>query len=112
MGNAAYKLQLPHSVQIHPVFHVSQLKKHVGPQAIPSANVPMLTTDGYIKSAPDSVLSTRAVPNGMTVKTQWLIRWVNLSDIEAMWEDTSFIQSTFPSFYYSTLKSWFPEKYP
>jgi hypothetical protein len=35
IGKTAYKL-LPADCQLHDVFHVSQLKQHLGPQAVPT----------------------------------------------------------------------------
>jgi hypothetical protein len=112
IGPAAYRLQLPDNTEIHPVFHVSQLKKHVGPKAVPQANLPMVTLDGYIKLAPVIVLETRALPQQDHIITQWLVQWPNLNTNHATWEDKSFIKDTFPQFYQQTLQEWWPDGVP
>lgn len=98
IGQLAYKLQLPDDAQIHPVFHVSQLKKHLGKHAIPMSNLPSVGPDGQIKTEPLAVLQRRMVPRKGVAVTQWLILWQNLSPAEATWEDASVIQAMFPSF--------------
>jgi hypothetical protein len=83
VGNRAYKLLLPEGVQIHPVFHVSQLKKHVGSHVVPCPDLPLITPEGKIKTTPQAVLETRQIPRNNVAVVQWLIHWDGLTSDEA-----------------------------
>jgi ribosomal protein L21E len=62
IGKTAYKLLLPPGCTLHDVFHVSQLKKHIGPQVVPSTELPLIDAKGTIKVAPDTILDRRMIP--------------------------------------------------
>ena len=98
VGDLSYKLQLPDQAEIHLVFHVSQLKKHLGNNAIPLPHVPLVTTDGRIKTTPLAMLQRRIIQRKGQPVAQWLIHWENLAAEDAAWEDVPFITKTFPSF--------------
>ena len=106
VGNCACKLQLPSSVQIHPVFHVSQLKKHVGDKSIPGPHLPLVNADGTVKTGPSEVLQVRQIPRNNAPVVQWLIKWINLPTEDATWEDADFIKYTFPDFFSTTTRAW------
>lgn len=61
VGRVAYKLDLPLHSKIHPVFHVSQLKKSIGDSQV-LANFPaQLSADLELKVTPEAVLVVRQV---------------------------------------------------
>jgi hypothetical protein len=102
VGNRAYKLQLPEGTLLHNVFHVNQLKKHIGDKAVPTPGLPLVTPTGKIKGNPAAILQRRQVPRREgsydVAVPQWLIHWHAMTVEEATWEDASWVQATFPSF--------------
>jgi hypothetical protein len=62
VGRRAYRLQLPAGTLLHDVFHVSNLKKHIGTAAMPNPRLPLLTTTGKIKHTRVAILQRRQVP--------------------------------------------------
>ena len=63
MGNIAYKLQLPTSSTIHPVFHVSQLRPTVGNVRLSLALLPQLSKDLQFLLEPEIMLDYRLTNN-------------------------------------------------
>jgi hypothetical protein len=59
VGRRAYKLQLPAGTLLHDVFHVSNLKKHIGDSAVPNPSLPLLTPTGKLKQFPLAILQRR-----------------------------------------------------
>lgn len=83
LGPVAYELKLPPSSKIHPVFHVSQLKKKIGDRVIPSQEPPFCSDDGQILAEPVAILDRKMVKKGNKVVVQVLVQWANLSREEA-----------------------------
>ena len=81
----AYMLLLPEGCQLHPVFYVSQLKKHIGSKAVPTLDLPLIDDDGNIKVAPAAILERKMIPRNNEPVVQWLIHWTNLPPSEATW---------------------------
>ena len=98
IGTVAYKLQLPPGSKIHPVFHVSLLKKKVGSKYTVSYTLPKLGSEGQFLVSPVKVLQRRMVKKNNVAVAQWLIQWSNTIPEDASWEDASTIQNQYPKF--------------
>ena len=59
IGTMAYKLDLPSSSRVHPVFHVSFLKKVIGENLPVQTILPELDEEGKIILEPKAVTETR-----------------------------------------------------
>ena len=103
VGSAAYKVLLPDDCKLHDTFHVSQLKKHLGPNAVPNPQLPLLNPDGTVLLEPETLLDRKLVPRKQgdisIPVVRWLIKWRNLPEEQATWEDSGFIQKVFPAFH-------------
>lgn len=82
VGSVAYKLQLPSSSTIHPVFHVSQLKATVPVNQ--SASPLPDSLDGL--QVPQCILQKRVASLGSEVRLQALVQWSGLPASLATWE--------------------------
>ncbi|GMI95061.1 hypothetical protein HRI_003175400 [Hibiscus trionum] len=97
IGAAAYKLELPMGSKIHPVFHVSQLKKQVGSDEV-SSQLPLIGPDGGIGKEPVRVIDRRIGKRGNRVVTEVLVEWSNTFPEDATWEVLYQLQQQFPDF--------------
>lgn len=82
---------------IHPVFHISQLKKRIGSHITPILDPPLCSTDGQPRTEPVAILDRRMIKRGNGAVTQVLVQWANLLPEEATWEDYKFLKSQFPN---------------
>jgi hypothetical protein len=84
VGIVAYQLDLPKDCQIHIVFHVSLLRKHLGSITPLSAQLPPLANDSSILPQLASILARREIQKGKyRPKAEVLVKWVGALDDDA-----------------------------
>ena len=96
VGAAAYRLKLPQGTRVHPVFHVSLLKRCVSPQAVSQPLPLAITEDWELQVQPEAIIAVRINEAG---QEEVLMKWANLSEFENSWELKSNIQREFPDFH-------------
>jgi hypothetical protein len=93
VGGTSYKLQLPESWKIHPVIHVSQLRRAVPPSAEVLQDLP---PDSALPPVPVKTLCTRLYQRGGETRTQVLVQLTDQPPSLATWEDQGELLHRFP----------------
>ena len=101
IGEVAYKLELPSTSRLHPVFHVTVLKKRVGNPSLISSDLPAFDTEGNLLIRPIIALRYRNLKKGrgMTKVWQVLVQWQGVPTEEATWEDYDEMVERFLDFF-------------
>ncbi|KAL6198785.1 hypothetical protein ACLB2K_028574 [Fragaria x ananassa] len=98
IGKVAYKLSLPPACKIHPIFHVSLLKRRIGDDTPVAATLPQFDKHGAIEWEPDRVLDMHVVHTKKRPITKWLVAWKGLPLEDATWEVAYNMAKQFPNF--------------
>jgi hypothetical protein len=98
IGLVAYRLDLPSHSKIHPVFHVSCLKKKLGNQVLPQQHLPDITSTGEVRIQPTAILDCWLVKRYNQAAVEVLIQWAHMSPEDATWEPYETIKERFPDF--------------
>ena len=96
VGQVAYKLDLPEGSQIHPVFHVSNLKAKLGAHVTPRPALPAVSAEHILAPELVAVLDTRTHQLRSRLITQVLVQWQDESKDDATWEHLFDLQQRFP----------------
>jgi hypothetical protein len=92
IGSVAYRLALPEASSVHPVFHVSQLKKLVSPDTVVISTLP---EPSLLHQVPEAILDTRVVHRGDADIAQVLVKWSNMEEGLATWENREALHQQF-----------------
>ena len=92
VGQITYQLALPNQSKLHPVFHVSCLKKVIGTKCQIQTNLPELTKEGSIWLQPKSVLDQRERHLHQRTIKEVLVQWKDKTPKNATWEPTTILQ--------------------
>jgi hypothetical protein len=87
----AYQLVFLNHSKLHPVFHVSFLKKVIITKCQIQTNLPELAEEGSIWLQPQAVLDQRECCLHQRTIKEVLIQWKDTTPIDATWEATTIL---------------------
>ncbi|GKC08357.1 ty3-gypsy retrotransposon protein [Tanacetum coccineum] len=100
VGKVAYRLLLPETSKIHPVFHVSVLRRYNGEVEAGGVHVlPVDFEEGGPIEQPLSICGVRSVLSRGKPTTQVLVQWTNSSPENATWEGLREFKLAYPDFH-------------
>lgn len=100
VSDVAYELELPPTLHIHPVFHISKLKQYIDGSVefphrelqLPDRPPPEIADDGEEVWEVEEVLDKRVVRRGRKNCIEYLVKWKGYADYENTWEPDSNLQ--------------------
>lgn len=98
IGHVAYKLELPQTSKIHPIFHVSCIKRSVGTHTPIQTALSNLDEEGFILIQPVAIINQHSHQLHSRIITKVLIQWQGLQLEDATWEPLMNFQQQFVEF--------------
>ncbi|XP_057790743.1 uncharacterized protein LOC131007846 [Salvia miltiorrhiza] len=98
IGQVAYRLELPQSSRIHPVFHVSKLRRFIPAGTTPICSLPAESFDSRPIRQPLAICGERQVLTPAGPQRQVLVQWQGEPPENSTWEARDDMQRQFPSF--------------
>jgi hypothetical protein len=92
VGQVAYQLALPNNSKLHPIFHVSCLKKVIGAKCQIQTNLPELAEEGSIWLQPEAVLDQCEHRLRQRTIKEVLVQRKDTTPTNATWEPTTILQ--------------------
>lgn len=86
VGKVAYRLRIPPESKIHPVFHISSLKKKLRSTIELQPRLALVNIDGSFFPEPEKILDRRIRQHGRRALTEILVKWVKMGEEDATWE--------------------------
>jgi hypothetical protein len=96
VGPVSYKLQLPPSSRIHPVVHVSQLKKGIKPTDEVSTTLPVSLLHFQAPPQPQALNGARMIRQGRKMIPQIKVSWQGLPRSCDSWEPVYATVNAYP----------------